>query len=151
MRHAIAAAVLLAAPGAVLADDGWETKAANELGYVELAMAAEGWTLRNQYQARAIADGETDYMPVRLGDRSEYAIVALCDEHCGDVDLALYGPEDALLGEDCAETGLPVVHAAPEVRARYELEVRMFNCAEEACNYTVAVFARPGRIAFGER
>jgi hypothetical protein len=152
MRHAIAAAVLLAAPGGALADDSWEETATNEMGYAALAMSADGWTLRNQYDARALAGGQTDSVPVRLGNRNEYAIVALCDENCGDVDLALYGAEDALLADDCAEAGLAQVHVTPTERALYDLEVRMIECAEgTACNYSVAVFSRPGRIAVGQR
>jgi hypothetical protein len=162
MKVAIALVILLAAPGAVLAQspDGqveaadnvsWETVARTELEFVELTMVGDGWTLDRRIDAAGLGDEETGYMPVRLDNGGEYAIVALCDEHCGDMDLALYDEADALVGEDCAEAGLPIVHVRPEERARYELEVRMFNCAEESCRYSVAVFSRPGRVTFGER
>ena len=152
MRRTLAAAVLLIfMPAAVSAESGWEETASQELGYAALAMSAEGWTLRNRYDARTLAGGQIDWAPVRLGDTREYMIVALCDEHCGDVDLALYGPDDAMLADDCREQGLARIHIVPEQRALYDLEVRMIECAEEACHYSVAVFSRPGRIMVGAR
>lgn len=151
MKAAFAAAILLAAPGAGFAGDGWEKSVAIELGYTQLAMSAGGWTLQRQYEAGSLPGAGSGYVPVYLGGGEEYAVVALCDAHCGDIDLALYDPDDALLSEDCREAGLPIVRVTPAERGRYDLEVRMIACAEEACNYSVAVFSRPAPAAFSSR
>lgn len=149
MKALLTAVVLAAAPGASLADE-WATTAQGELQFVELTLANDGWTLEREIHADGLASGETGYTALRLDGRHEYAIVALCDQHCGDVDLAVY-ESDALAAEDCKESGLPLVRVAPAQRTAYETEVRMFNCAEDSCRYSVAVFSRPAPTAFGSR
>lgn len=149
MKTLLVAAVMAAMPGLALADE-WAATAEGELQFVELTLANDGWTLEREIHANGLASGETGYTSLRLAGRSEYAIVALCDRHCGDVDLAVY-EDDVLAAEDCRESGLPLVRVAPETRTAYETEVRMFNCADESCRYSVAVFSRPAPTAFTSR
>lgn len=149
MKALLTAAVLFATPGLALAEE-WTRTAQGELRFVELTLANGGWTLEREIHAEGLASGETGYTSLRLAGRSEYAIVALCDRDCGDVDLAIY-ENDVLAAEDCTESGLPLVTVTAQERTTFDTEVRMFNCARETCRYSVAVFSRPAPTAFTSR
>ncbi len=152
MRHLAAVAFLFAAPvmgaGAAFADEisageAWPDRARAQIEFTPLTLEGEGWTLARKLNPGVLRDSQTGSVPLFLNPRTEYAIAAVCDEQCGDLSLFLYDSADTLVTADCRDAGLPVVKVTPAERERYELAVRMIDCADEACAYSVAVFSRP--------
>mgnify|MGYP000132654436 CR=1 FL=1 len=144
-NKAIAAITLIGMAGSAapaLADD-WKERARGQLQFVGLTLEGDGWTLDRELHLGGLNDADTGFVPLRLDDRTDYAIVAVCDAQCGDLDLFLYDSDDSLVAEDCAEAGLPVVHITPDERERFDLAVKMVECAEAPCSYSVAVYSAP--------
>ncbi len=75
-----------------------------------------------------------------------YQMIAVCDEHCGDVDLQLSrGTPPALVAEDVTGDALPTVTLAVAPGDTVLGEVRMVACRTAACVVGVRVLRREGK------
>lgn len=71
-----------------------------------------------------------------------YAIVAVCDQDCLDVDLALYDGDGELVTQDESEDDVPVVEFKVTRGGDFTLRVTMYHCEENPCYYGVGLYGR---------
>jgi hypothetical protein len=71
----------------------------------------------------------------------EYAIAAVCDEDCSDLDLELLR-DGSVVASDLEDDDIPLVRYAPGTDGVYTVRVIMARCEREPCLYGVGVYAR---------
>ncbi len=81
---------------------------------------------------------ETYDVPVQAG--ATYAIVGVCDQDCGDLDLALYDPYGNLVSYDQTDDDAPVVEVTATSGGTFTLQVTMFQCSDNPCYYGVGLY-----------
>lgn len=86
--------------------------------------------------------GADDDYTVNLRSGISYAIVAVCDEDCSDLDLGLYDSRGNLVASDTDDDDLPVVQVNPRWTGKFTIRTKMAQCSSNPCYYGVGVFAR---------
>jgi hypothetical protein len=143
MKIIAATALLLAAPGIALAQaDQWEAEVHAQLDGIVPALAGDGWELDRDYYVDSLNQDSSDNLDLPLFGRTNYAIVAVCDTDCTDIDLYLYDANDNIIAEDTATDDYPVLEVRTRATADYRLRVRMYQCSAAPCRYGVAVFTQ---------
>lgn len=79
-------------------------------------------------------------LPLRLG--REYALIAVCDVDCDNLDLRLYGGNDQVMASDLEDDDVPVIMFAPKRDGKYRLQITMVKCGSSPCFYGVGLFVK---------
>jgi hypothetical protein len=121
--------------------DAWEEQVLRQILRLETALTAEGIARRSHpVELGALRNGQSDEVAIELEGGAPYALIAVCDVDCRDVDLQLYAPDGELLEEDRRVSDLPHLRFRPEEDGSYRLRVIMSGCSVEPCRYGVAAF-----------
>jgi hypothetical protein len=127
---------------------GGEAYVEQVLGILEAfsGLAEErGYTDTGDDWVSALDESESEDQFVKLGGGADYALVAVCDEDCGDMDLAIYDPSGNLVAEDTETDAVPVLEITGARSGEYRIEVRMYQCSSEPCFYAMGLFKRTGK------
>jgi len=103
---------------------------------------SEGYVMDREPVIDAMYEGETDIFELYLEEGYEYAIVAVCDTDCSDIDLTLYDGAGNEIDVDELSDDVPIVEVEPIFGETFEFEVTVYDCSNEPCYYGVGVFAR---------
>lgn len=136
----MAGAALLVAPSATFADE-YEDQVRAQIAGAALRVLDDGWELDRDIYLDRLNENAVDYLTFTLSDADGYAIMAVCDADCGDIDLTLLDQYDNVVDEDTTEDDVPVVTVEPGRTADYVVKVRMYHCSAEPCRYGVAIFS----------
>ncbi len=102
------------------------------LGFLEIGDERVG-SLNNE---------QTVSIPITLEAGREYRMVAVCDQDCFDLDLALLDPEGETLTSDVLDDAIPILAHIADSTAEHSVEVRMIACGLEPCAFRLASFAK---------
>ena len=86
--------------------------------------------------------GASDINLVELEGGVEYAIIAVCDESCSDIDLRITSPTDTVLAEDVNPDDNPILEFTAPTSGNYSLDMIMFSCRTEACSWSGQVLRK---------
>jgi S1-C subfamily serine protease len=131
------------APGAGLPEptDTWEAQVLRQIVSLEAELVAEGVARRSHpVELGALRNGQSEEIAIELEGGAPYAMIAVCDADCLDIDLQLFAPDSTLLEEDRRVSDLPHVRFLPATSGSYRLRVIMAGCQAEPCRYGVASF-----------
>ncbi|MBT5332041.1 MAG: hypothetical protein HOL48_09720 [Porticoccaceae bacterium] len=101
--------------------------------------SGDGYSVEN-YVVGKLDEGETDSWSFWLGGGNNYTIIGVCDEDCGDIDLAIFDDGDALVDEDVLEDDYPIVSVSPTSDELFTVDVDMYECDVEPCYFGIAIF-----------
>ena len=121
--------------------DRWDREVADQLRRAGQALQEQGYRARPEPLAGALNQGETEQLWIGLRQGGEYALVAVCDSACGDLDLRLLdeGSHEVAVAID---PGPPVLRISPSRNGKYRLRVVMVACGHSPCRYGVGVFEK---------
>ncbi|MGE3250855.1 MAG: hypothetical protein AB7J28_05155 [Hyphomonadaceae bacterium] len=68
--------------------------------------------------------------------------VGFCDRDCSDLDLFVVDHNGNIVAQDVAVDTTPVVTFRPQQGSSYDIRVRMYQCNQEPCFYSVGGFYR---------
>jgi hypothetical protein len=71
-----------------------------------------------------------------------YAILAVCDVECGDIDLRITDASDSTLATDELPNDTPLLEFTAARSGQYQLELRMFACEPVACTWVGRIYRR---------
>lgn len=83
----------------------------------------------------AVGSGTSDIKTVNLEGGVEYAIFAVCDEECSDIDLRISGSADSALAEDVDADANPILEFTAPTTGAYSLDMIMFRCGVSSCRW----------------
>jgi hypothetical protein len=99
------------------------------------AIAERGYHLDGTPLSGAVGRGASDINTVSLEGGVEYAIIAVCDEECTDIDLRITGAADSLLAEDVNPDDNPIIEFTAPTTGDYSLDMIMFTCRTDVCSW----------------
>ena len=107
---------------------------------------------RFESNQNALNTGESYDFDLRLAERQEYVLAAVCDETCRDLDIALSDHEGTLLEQDRLSDAVPQIGYVPspmytpENLGNFKAQVSMFLCEVEAgdekCAWQLRLYSR---------
>ncbi|MFQ5551642.1 MAG: hypothetical protein ACE5FJ_10445 [Gemmatimonadales bacterium] len=104
-----------------------------------------GYRSLDEVYTGALDDDDEEDIWITLAGGGDFAIVGVCDEDCGDVDLFLYDEDGDQIDSDASIDDEPVVEVTTNRSGDYRVRVRMYSCSVEPCFYAVGVYQRGGR------
>jgi hypothetical protein len=142
-RSVLTALVLISVASPVWAQNEYEEQV---LAQLEIAadVFIEGGYEPLIWDSGALAEGETDLHTVTLSAGFSYALFAVCDVDCSDIDLSLFDGMGDLIVEDTEIDDAPVIEFTVTGSGDFTLDVTMFECSTEPCYYGVALFGWSG-------
>jgi hypothetical protein len=138
--HTILVAALAAAPAA--AQIPWDRQVDERLRAVSTDLAPQGWRVAGDPFTGRLAQGGQDSLRVALRAGTRYALVAVCEADCRDLEVALLGETTTLVAQGTARSDRPVVEIEPGTTGKYRIVVTMARCATNRCGYAIGVFTR---------
>lgn len=89
----------------------------------------------------SLRDADVESFELILQERFSYKIMGLCNESCDDLDLTLYRGDD-LMDLDFAADSVPILDYLPNRTGTFRIEVQMYSCASNSCDWAVQVSRR---------
>jgi hypothetical protein len=114
----------------------------NDLVRRRAALLEQGYWADGELLSGAARSSATDQRSVTLEGGVQYAILAVCDEECVDIDLRISDSSDSTLAEDVRSDDTPVLEFTAPVTGPYELDLIMFNCQVSSCAWGGRIFRR---------
>lgn len=140
---ALAALTLLAVPTAsAQVPEPIARDLAAKLSRVEAPLAEQGYALAAGPLPGGIQQLHARQIPVTLRAGQDYQIVGVCDRNCGDLDVRLIDPRQALIAGDVRGNNTPSFNVRPAVTGQHIIEVGMIRCDAPRCWFAVNVYAR---------
>ena len=128
--------------GQVAGGDAYVEQVRTILERWSAGVAAEGYVATGDEWVSGLGSGESEEHHVTLGGGADYVFMAVCDEDCGDMDMALFDPAGNLVSEDLEDDANPVVSVSGAVGGEYTVQVRVLQCSQEPCYYALGLFKR---------
>jgi len=121
----------------------WPSAVRSDLVRMRAGLLGEGYRADGDLLSGAAAGQSTDLRTVTLQGGTEYAILAVCDGECLDIDLRIRGPADSTLAEDVAGDDTPILRFTAQTTGEYALDLIMFRCQVRSCAWGGQIFRRP--------
>jgi hypothetical protein len=86
--------------------------------------------------------GERETLRIALREGTQYALVALCDEDCRDLEVTVLGEDDAVLAKSAGWSDRPLLEVQAPATGKYRVIVTMAHCGSGPCAYGVGVFMK---------
>jgi S1-C subfamily serine protease len=118
------------------------TPLSHVVGSLEVAAKEHGLSLHPAYDPEFLsmdANAVQDYdLPLERDDA--VIVVAICDDRCTDLDLAIDGPDGSRVAVDVEDDATPSVFFEASAPGTYELKVGLAECAGRGCHVAFQVF-----------
>jgi len=105
-------------------------------------MAGYNYTLLDVAKTGLLDASTSEIVPLSLPGGYEYALMAVCDDDCSDLDLAVL-KSGVELSVDTSQDDWPVVPVTPTGSGDYSVKVVMYQCSTKNCGYQLTVWQRP--------
>lgn len=113
----------------------------NDLVRMRTPLLGRGYRAEGELLSGARGNG-TDTRMVTLQAGVPYAILAVCDEECGDIDTRISDPSGGRVAQDGGDDDTPVLEFTAPVTGQYRLDVIMAVCRASSCSWGGQVFRR---------
>ena len=107
------------------------------------AISEQGYDTDGELLSGTVGSGASDINTVNLEAGVEYAIIAVCDEECTDIDLRISDRADATLAEDVNPDDNPIIEFTAPSSGAYQLDMIMFSCGADSCGWAGQILKRP--------
>ena len=132
-----------AAPAAVSPAAGFQAQVKGSLGRLATNAKEQGYgTLAADPIFGRLDDHETASHDLVLVGGKAYALMAVCDSDCADVDLKVFDTEGTLVLQDVSGDATPVLTFTANTTGRYRADVIMASCSHSPCYYGLQLLAK---------
>jgi hypothetical protein len=114
----------------------------NELVRRQDALLEQGYRAEGELIQGAAGHRTSDPRSVDFEAGVEYAVLAVCDADCFDIDLRITDRSDATVAEDTQPDDTPLLEFTAHVTGRYDLDLIMFTCQTGSCAWAGQIFRR---------
>lgn len=136
-----AVATVAAAQGTTRPLDRWDRQVSDQLRRAGETLRDQGFRARPDPLTGSLNQGETEQLWIGLREGAAYALVAVCDSACTDMDLRLLDDTSHEVAV-AIDPGAAVLRITPTRGGKYRLRVVMAACGHSPCRYGVGVFEK---------
>lgn len=99
-----------------------------------------GYEITHSPYIDQLNQGAEKSLPLILDGHRDYAISAVCDQDCSDLDLYVYDENGNLIASDAEPDDYPHVLVSPKWTGQFTAVITMESCRFQPCYYGVGVF-----------
>jgi hypothetical protein len=136
-------AVASQTPPQQVGQNQYEQQILQRLGQVEQALSAQGFQQVSPPVTGQLGAGQTQNWPMTMSVGYEYQMVGVCDNDCGNIDLAVYDENSVLVASDVLADATPIATIAPRWTGAFTAQAVMQNCTVQPCYYALVLYGRP--------
>lgn len=118
----------------------WEQSVRTQLEEITSTVAAENYLPTGDGSADMLSSEGIGSFSVTL-QPGEYRAVAVCDDDCADLDLAVVSGGE-LIGSDVLGNAFPFVDFTVSQAGSFDLPVQMVECSTDVCFYSTMLFRK---------
>ncbi len=130
------------ASGEAAETNEWQDQVDSQILTAGSLFANEGYSVRGAAHSSSLDQGASEEFTILLQKGTTYALIAVCDADCSDIDLMLSDASGETIDSDYEEDDVPIVQVTARRTAMYTVHVYMASCNTEPCFYGVGTFAR---------
>lgn len=131
----------LLAPAPARAQSRWREQVNSQFDQVGKILRKLGYQRTDTYDGSLAKDAsESLTLSVRAG--RQYAILAVCDNDCADIDLRIYGENNKEIDSDIEGDDKPILTVTPTTDGKFQLKITMAKCTTSPCFYGVGLYAK---------
>ncbi len=131
------------APASATPVAGYQTQVKGSLGRLATNAKEQGYgTLAADPIFGRLDNHETASHDLVLVGGKAYALMAVCDSDCADVDLKLFDTKGSLVLQDVSGDATPVLTFTANTTGRYRADVIMASCSHGPCYYGLQLLAK---------
>jgi hypothetical protein len=138
----LVACVLLAAPAPADAQSRWHEQVNAQIERAAKFLNERGYHRTHDVYTGSVKNEESDYLTLTLHAGTAYAIIAVCDNDCSDIDLRIFNEDDKELDSDVENDDNPIVTVVPTSDGKFRLKVIMAKCTTSPCFFGVGVYGK---------
>lgn len=135
------AGVLLAVAAPVHGQSRWREQVNSQIEQASKILRERGYAKTDTYDG-SLNNEAYESLTLSLRAGRQYAILAVCDNDCTDIDLRIYGPSEKEIDSDIEDDDKPVVMVSPDSDGKFRLKITMAKCSTSPCFYGVGLFAK---------
>ena len=135
------AGACLVAPAPARAQGRWQEQVSNQIEQASKILRERGFARTDTYDG-TLNNESSESLTLSLRAGRQYAILAVCDNDCSDIDLRIYGSNDKEIDSDIENDDKPVVMVTPDSDGKFRLKITMAKCSTSPCFYGVGLFAK---------
>ncbi len=135
----------LLAPAPLASQTQWETQVLEQIRTAGNLFSADGYQLHGDAHTGTLDNSASDDFSIFLEAGKTYALVAVCDVDCSDIDLSIADQTGEVVDSDYLDDDVPIVEVTPPRSGRYSVHIYMASCSAEPCYYGVGTFASSSR------
>lgn len=137
----VGAIVLAPIPAPARAQSRWREQVNAQIEQASKILRERGFEKTDTYDG-SLNNETAESLTLALRAGRQYAVLALCDNDCSDIDLRIYDENGKELAADVEDDDKPVVTLAPDHDAKYRLKIIMAKCSSSPCFYGVGLFSK---------
>jgi hypothetical protein len=134
------ACVLVAGPAT--AQSRWREQVNNQIERAAKVLSERGYRRTHDVYDGSLKNEESEFLTLALHSGTAYAIIAVCDNDCSDIDLRIFDEDNKEIDSDVQNDDNPVVMVSPGHEGKFRLKVIMAKCATSPCFYGVGVYGK---------
>lgn len=132
---------MLVAPAPARAQSRWREQVNAQIEQASKILRERGFEKTDTYDG-SLNNDASESLTLSLRAGRQYAVLAVCDNDCTDIDLRIYGENDKEVDSDILDDDKPVVNVSPGNDGKYRLKIIMAKCSTSPCFYGVGLFAK---------
>jgi len=136
------ACVVLAAPAEAGAQSRWREQVNRQVETAAKILNERGYRRTHDVYDGSLKSEESEYLTLALHSGTAYAIIAVCDNDCSDIDLRIFDEDNKELDSDVENDDNPIVTLVPGHDGKFRLKVIMAKCSTSPCFYGVGVYGK---------
>lgn len=122
--------------------DRWQRQVDSAADRGAKALEVDGYRTAGSVVSGELLAGETTTLTVPLSGAGSWAIIGVCDDDCGGLDLVLISPMRYEVDADRQGGVVPVVRTTTTAGGAFRVEVTMRRCRVSPCRYQLRVLRR---------
>jgi len=121
--------------------DPWVRQVRRELQSNQTTAGLLGYELTHDPFVGSLNEGRYRTHTATLRAGTEYAVTAVCDADCSDLDLQVLR-DSTKVAEDVEVDDFPMVVLKPRSSGTYRIRVIMESCDDSPCRYGIGIYGR---------
>jgi|25_taG_2_1085351.scaffolds.fasta_scaffold00236_9 hypothetical protein len=116
---------------------------AEQIEAIDALMARSGYypTQSNNYSSKLTKSSSAN-STMQGSAGTTYAVAAVCDDDCGDIDVEVSDKYGDTVGKDNDSSYLAVTNFKANYSGNYTIKTTMYNCSTSYCIYRLKVYAQ---------
>lgn len=112
----------------------------DQMDQIDRMMASSGYYSSGSSNYGRLDKSTSSTSTIQASTGKNYAVVAVCDADCSDIDIRVTDKYGDVVGEDVDNTDMALILFRANYSGTYTLKTTMYNCQTSYCMYRTKTY-----------